>query len=85
MVNWFTGTEGYAQFMHWMFGVNGADWRVLPIEANGQFGFAAYRGVGGNYTLHTLQILTIRQRRVTRLSVFQDENVFASFGLEPLL
>jgi RNA polymerase sigma-70 factor (ECF subfamily) len=85
MVNWFTGTEGYVQFMRWMFDVNGADWRVLPMEANGQSGFAAYRAVGGSYTLHTLQILTIRQRRVTRLSVFQDEKVFASFGLEPLL
>lgn len=81
MVNWFTGRTGYAQFMDWVYAVGGTDWRVVPVAANGQPGFAAYRRDGDGYALHTLQVLTVTAGGVSRNSVFQDAEVFASFGL----
>jgi len=81
MVNWFTGRDGYGQFMGWVYGVGGTDWRTVPVAANGQPGFAAYRRDGGGYALHTLQVLTVTADGVSRNSVFQDPAVFASFAL----
>ncbi len=37
--------------------------------------------VGGGYELHTLQIFTVTAEGISRNSVFQDSEVFASFGL----
>jgi RNA polymerase sigma-70 factor (ECF subfamily) len=81
MVNWFAGPENYVLFMEWVFGQAGTDWRLNPVAANGQPGFAAYRGVGGGYELHTLQVFTVTAEGISRNSVFQDSEVFASFGL----
>lgn len=81
MLNWFAGTENYAAFMEWVFDKAGTDWRLKPIAANGQSGFAAYRGVGGKYELHTLQVFTVTAAGISRNSVFQDPEIFESFGL----
>jgi RNA polymerase sigma-70 factor, ECF subfamily len=81
MVNWFTGPENYGLFMEWVFGAAGTDWCLRPVAANGQPGFAAYVRVGTGYELHTLQIFTVTAEGISRNSVFQDSEVFASFGL----
>ncbi|MGC5168924.1 RNA polymerase subunit sigma-70 [Luteimicrobium sp. DT211] len=81
MVNWFTGRDGYGQFMDWVYGIGGTDWRTLPAAANGQPAFAAYRRDGDGYAVHTLQALTVTAGGISRNSVFQDPAVFASFGL----
>ena len=81
MINWFTGPGNYGLFMEWVFGAAGTDWRLTPVAANGQPGFAAYRRVGDGYELHTLQIFTVTVDGISRNSVFQDSEVFASFGL----
>ena len=81
MLNWFTGRRNYAIFMRWVFEAAGTDWHLEPLRANGQPGFAAYRRIGNTYTLHTVQLFTISPTGITRNSVFQDEDVFASFGL----
>ena len=81
MLNWFAGPGNYGQFMEWVFGQAGTDWCLKPVAANGQPGFAAYRRVGDGYELHTLQIFTITAEGISRNSVFQDSEVFASFGL----
>ena len=85
MTNWFTGRGGYAAFMEWVFGVNGDDWRTVPVAANGQPGFAAYVRDGDGYRLHTLQILEVARDGIRRNSVFLDQEVFAAFGLAPRL
>ena len=86
MVNWFTGPGIYGLFMEWVFGAAGTDWRLKPVAANGgQPGFAAYRRAGGGYELHTLQVFTVTAGGISRNSVFQDPEVFASFGLAPRL
>jgi RNA polymerase sigma-70 factor, ECF subfamily len=81
MINWFVGPSNYGLFMEWVFAAAGTDWRLTAVAANGQPGFAAYRRVGGGYELHTLQIFTVTAEGISRNSVFQDSEVFASFGL----
>jgi len=81
MLNWFTGPGNYGLFMEWVFGQAGTDWCLKAVAANGQPGFAAYRRAGGGYELHTLQIFTVTAEGISRNSVFQDSEVFASFGL----
>lgn len=82
MLNWFAGPGKYGLFMEWVFEAAGTDWHLKPVTANGhQPGFAAYRRVGGAYELHTLQIFTVTAAGISRNSVFQDAQVFASFGL----
>ena len=81
MINWFVGTANYCLFMEWVFENAGTDWRLKAVAANGQPGFAAYRRVGGEYELHTVQIFTVTGEGISRNSVFQESEVFASFGL----
>ncbi len=81
MLNWFTGRTGYGQFMDWVFGVAGTKWHLVPVAANGQPGFAAYRHDGDGWALHTLQVFTVTGDGISRNSVFQDPEIFASFGL----
>jgi RNA polymerase sigma-70 factor (ECF subfamily) len=81
MLNWFVGPSNYGLFMEWVFEKAGTDWWLQAVAANGQPGFAAYRHVGGRYELHTLQIFTVTAEGISRNSVFQDSEVFASFGL----
>jgi RNA polymerase sigma-70 factor, ECF subfamily len=81
MINWFTGPGSYGLFMEWVFGAAGTDWRLKPVAANGQPGFAAYCRAGDGYELHTLQIFTVTPAGISRNSVFQDQEVFASFSL----
>ncbi|WP_346012410.1 sigma-70 family RNA polymerase sigma factor [Streptomyces sp. SID3343] len=81
VLNWFAGPGKYGLFMEWVFEQAGTDWSLKPVAANGQPGFAAYRRVGDGYDLHTLQIFTVTTAGISRNSVFQDSEVFASFGL----
>ena len=81
MLNWFVGPDNYGLFMEWVFAKAGTDWRLNAVSANGQPGFAAYRSVDGTYQLHTLQIFTVTAEGISRNSVFQESDVFASFSL----
>jgi RNA polymerase sigma-70 factor (ECF subfamily) len=81
MLNWFVGPGNYGLFMEWVFDKAGTDWCLKPIAANGQPGFAAYRRVDDGYELHTVQLFTVTAEGISRNSVFQDSEVFASFGL----
>ena len=81
MVNWFSGPDNYGLFMDWVFEIAGTDWRLEAVAANNQPGFAAYRRVGDRYELHTLQIFTVTPAGITRNSVFQDPEIFTTFGL----
>ena len=85
MINWFVGPDNYGVFMEWVFAKGGTEWCLLPVEANGQPGFAAYGGVDGGYELRTLQIFTVSADGISRNSVFRDFDVFSSFGLATAL
>ncbi|MFC4943382.1 sigma-70 family RNA polymerase sigma factor [Pseudonocardia sp. GCM10023141] len=81
MLNWFVGPDNYGLFMEWVFAAAGTDWCLKVVAGNGQPGFAAYRRVDDGYELHTLQIFTVTAEGISRNSVFQDSEIFASFGL----
>ena len=85
MLNWFAGPGNYGLFMEWVFAAAGTDWHLQAVTANGQPGFAAYRRVGSGYELHTLQVFTVTAEGISRNSVFQDAEIFASFGLPAAL
>ena len=79
--NWFSGREDHLQFVAGVFARRGTDWRVFPIAANGQAGIAVYRGDGEVHRLHTMHVFTITAAGISHNRVFQDEAVFAAFGL----
>ena len=83
--NWFAGRADHVRFVANVFARRGTDWRVVPIAANGQAGIAAYRGDGDVHRLHTLHVFTITAAGITHNRVFQDDAVFAAFGLAPVL
>jgi RNA polymerase sigma-70 factor (ECF subfamily) len=85
MINWFVGPGNYGLFMEWVFDQGGTDWCLKAVMGNGQPGFAAYRRVGGGYELHTLQIFTVTAEGISRNSVFQEPEVFESFGMDARL
>jgi RNA polymerase sigma-70 factor, ECF subfamily len=82
MLNWYIGREHYAAFIAWVFRVRGTDWQMLPVSANGQPGFALYRGDGdGSYQMHTLQVFSVEAGHIDRNVVFTDPAVWELFGL----
>ncbi|UWE10618.1 sigma-70 family RNA polymerase sigma factor [Actinacidiphila bryophytorum] len=86
VLNWFTGRDNYGRFMDWVFAKAGTRWRLVPVAANGQPGFAAYNLAGsGAFELHTLQVFTVTAAGISRNTVFQDAEVFAAFGLAPAI
>jgi RNA polymerase sigma-70 factor (ECF subfamily) len=81
-VTWYTGREQYIRFMARVFTLRGTNWRMVPARANGQPALAAYtRLPDGRYTLHTLQIFTVTESGISRNTAFQDQALFATFGL----
>jgi RNA polymerase sigma-70 factor (ECF subfamily) len=59
---------------------------MIPTAANGQPAVGAYvRGEDGQYHVHTLQVFTVTGSEIIRTTVFQDESLFAMFGLSPTL
>ncbi|MFI1917876.1 sigma-70 family RNA polymerase sigma factor [Nocardia sp. NPDC020380] len=85
-LNWYLGRRDYIGFMARVFETSGEDWRVLPVGANGQPAFAAYvADPAGGYALHTLQIFTVIGDRISRNTVYRDDEIFALFELQPHL
>jgi RNA polymerase sigma-70 factor (ECF subfamily) len=81
VLNWYVGRDAYVRFIARSYAMRGIDWRTLPIDANGQPAIAAYvRGPDG-YRAHTLQVFAVDGGAVTHTVVFQDDDLFATFGL----
>lgn len=83
---WYAGRINYERFIARIFGMWGGGWRMLQTSANGQPALAAYSpGDSGTHHLHTLQVFTIGRSGIERNVVFQDTEVFTSFGLAPVI
>lgn len=77
MWNWYVGPDDYAGFMTRVYRTRGTEWSCVPVWANGEAGFAAYRdGVA-----HSVQLLTVGDGQVRRTTVFADPTIFPLFGL----
>nr|WP_276514553.1 sigma-70 family RNA polymerase sigma factor [Nocardia huaxiensis] len=84
-LNWYRGRTSYLDFLARVFALRGSDWRMLPIGANGQPARAAYNHGPDGYTLHSVQVFTLTGGRISHVTVFQDAEVFETFGLAPQL
>ena len=79
---WYRGREDYGLFLRRVFDMRGTGWVMRQLTANAQPALAAYAPEAeGGYRLHTLQVFTVADGRVTRNVVFGDPAVFAAFGL----
>ena len=79
---WYRGRRDYGLFMRRVFEMRGPGWGIRRLSANGQPALAAYAPEpGGGHRLHTLQVVTVTGRRVTRNVVFADPRVLQAFGL----
>jgi RNA polymerase sigma-70 factor, ECF subfamily len=82
LLNWYVGREPYIRLIARVFTLRGTDWRMVPVHANGQPALAAYTRVpDGGYALNTLQVFTVTESGISRNTAFQDQDLFASFGL----
>jgi RNA polymerase sigma-70 factor (ECF subfamily) len=76
---WFDGREAVGRFMaERMFA---APWRLLPLRANGQPGFACYQHDGHGYALGAINVLSFRSGRVAWIAAFLDPEVHRRFGI----
>jgi RNA polymerase sigma-70 factor, ECF subfamily len=81
-LTWYAGREPYIRFIARVFTLRGTDWRMVPAHANRQPALAAYtRAQDGGYALNTLQVFTVTASGISRNTAFQDQDLFATFGL----
>ena len=79
---WYAGRVNYGRFIARVFAMRGSGWRMIPTQANGQPGLAAYcPDDTGALRLHTLQVLTVTTQGIAHNVVFQDPRVFEAFQL----
>jgi RNA polymerase sigma-70 factor (ECF subfamily) len=79
---WYRGRGDYGLFLARVFRMRGTGWAMRELTANGQPMLAAYAPEpGGGHRLHTLQVLTVTDGRVTHNVVFADPRVFDAFDL----
>jgi RNA polymerase sigma-70 factor (ECF subfamily) len=83
---WYLGRVDYASFIRRVFAMRGTGWRMVPTAANGQPAVAAYapHPIDG-HRLHTLQVFTVTEGKISHCVVFQDPAVFRVFDLPSFL
>ena len=79
---WFAGRDKVSRFLARRVLVRPGDFAMTAVQANGQPAVAAYeRGDDGSYRAHAIQVLTVRDGRISRITSFNDGSLFAAFGL----
>lgn len=79
--SWFDGLAFVEKFI--VERVFATPWRLLPLRANGQAGFACYMRADGDdrYRLGGITLLSLRDGRIAGLHSFLDPAVHRRFGL----
>ncbi|MBC2903271.1 sigma-70 family RNA polymerase sigma factor [Streptomyces cupreus] len=84
-LEWFRGAKEVHRFLVARVHEKGT-LRMLPTRANGQPAVAMYvRGADGVLRAHSLQVLTVEEGAVGRITAFLDSDVFGRFGLPGVL
>lgn len=78
---WFDGKADVARFFTER--VFAAQWRLVPLEANGQLGVACYtREPGADaFVLGAINVISLRAGRISQLTGFLDPETHRRFGL----
>ncbi len=80
---WLSGRAHYQEFMERVFVLRGADWRLVPIEANGGPALAAY--APGTGRAHSVQVFEIAGGLIRRCVTFADPALFSLFELPSVM
>ncbi|MDO0931958.1 sigma-70 family RNA polymerase sigma factor [Streptomyces sp. DG2A-72] len=84
-LEWFSGRKHVLRFLELRAGEKGLI-RMLPTRANGQQAAAMYkREADGVYRAHSMQVLTVSEGAVERMTVFIDPGLFERFGMPEVL
>lgn len=79
---WFRGRVNIGRHLELNCPVQGGELALVPVRANGQPGFGAYRrDVHGVYQPYNLMVLTLSDKGITHSTTFFDLTLFAKFGL----
>ena len=61
-------------------------WKLLPLHANAQPGFAIYqRAEAGDYHFSGIHVLTVKARQLTQITCFMDPSFSPYFGVSPTI
>jgi RNA polymerase sigma-70 factor, ECF subfamily len=83
---WFAGRERIGRFLGARVLGRPGDFKMVPLGANGQPGFAGYlRGRDGEYHAHAVQVLTIGAAGIRHIVSFSQPELFPVFGLPQTL
>jgi RNA polymerase sigma-70 factor, ECF subfamily len=86
VLTWFTGRGRIGRFLRTVVFGQPGDFRMIPIAANSQPGFACYLlGPDGRHHAHALQVLTVGDAGVAHVVSFNQPELFGVFGLPPVL
>ncbi len=85
-LTWFVGRAAIGAFLQARVLREPGVFRVTPTAANGQPALASYLHAGdGVYRAYAIQVLSVAESRVTRITSFIDPGLFATFGLPSTL
>jgi RNA polymerase sigma-70 factor (ECF subfamily) len=78
---WFDGRDDVGRFLAER--VFETPWRLRPVRANGQLGFACYILQPGDdrFRLGAINLLTLRAGHVTQISAFLESALYPFFGV----
>lgn len=76
---WFDGRADVGRFLSER--VFATPWRLLPVAANGQLGFACYQHDGERFRLGAVNLLSLRDGRVWWIAGFLDPQVLRRFAV----
>ena len=86
ILTWFTGRDQIGQFLGTTVLRAPGAFRLLPVAANGQHGFACYLlEPDGRHHAHGVQVLTVRAGAIAHVVSFNQPELFGAFGLPPVL
>ncbi|NGO12746.1 sigma-70 family RNA polymerase sigma factor [Streptomyces sp. HC44] len=84
-LEWFSGRKDVMRFLEALEHEKGY-LRMVPTRANGQPAVVAYkRGADEMYRAHSVQVLTVEDREITRITVFLEERLAGLFGMPEVL
>jgi len=79
-MTWYSGRDAVIDLLRAR--LSPGRFRLVPIAANGQPAFAAYRPAGHwRLRAHSIVVLTTRGPVITRITVFQHPKLFEKFHL----
>ncbi len=83
---WFSGKATCGPFIAAQAIGQPGDWRMVPVQANGQLGVAAYhRGADGTYHPFAIVVLDTTRSHLSRIILFSDPRLFLRFGVPEIL